>query len=97
MSRANGAAFNGGDLSSNNPACTYNGSPVRCGVVIHPQALVLQGMPDTQYPHPLLDRQILRTNGARAASHPRRLARNRHGGDYSREASSNRIGIDTWT
>jgi uncharacterized repeat protein (TIGR03803 family) len=28
-----GAAFNGGDLNSNNPACTYNGTPVGCGVV----------------------------------------------------------------
>jgi uncharacterized repeat protein (TIGR03803 family) len=28
-----GAAFNGGDLNSNNPACTYNGTPVGCGTV----------------------------------------------------------------
>ena len=28
-----GAAFNGGDLNSNNPACTFNGSPVGCGTV----------------------------------------------------------------
>jgi hypothetical protein len=58
MPRANGAAFNGGDLSSNNPACTYNGFPVGCGVVIHAQAVILQGMPDTQYRIPsfLIDR-----------------------------------------
>jgi uncharacterized repeat protein (TIGR03803 family) len=28
-----GAAFNGGDLNSNNPSCTFGGTPVGCGTV----------------------------------------------------------------